>query len=82
LPVGLVASLARPGGNLTGINFLTAELTAKRLLLLRDLMPSADRVGVLVNPGNVAATETMLRTCGAPLQRDEFCAGSFRQEAS
>jgi putative ABC transport system substrate-binding protein len=58
---GLVASLARPGGNLTGVNFLTAELTAKRLLLLRELVPSAERVAVLVNPGNVATTETILR---------------------
>jgi len=58
---GLVASLARPGGNLTGTNFLSAELTAKRLLLLRELVPSADRVAVLVNPANVTTTETTLR---------------------
>src|SRR5262249_34982331 len=57
---GLVASIARPGGNLTGINFLSAELTAKRLLLLRELVPSADRVAVLVNPANVTTTETTL----------------------
>jgi hypothetical protein len=77
MPVGLVASLARPGGNLTGVNFLTAELTAKRLLLLRELMPSADRVGVLVNPGNVAATETILRTCGAPCNVMNFAPAHF-----
>jgi len=59
--LGLVASLARPGGNLTGMNILTAEVTAKRLDLLRELMPSATRVGVLVNPVNAAGTETTLR---------------------
>jgi putative ABC transport system substrate-binding protein len=48
--VGLVASLARPGGNITGINFLNAELTAKRLEFLRQLLPRADRIAVLVNP--------------------------------
>jgi putative ABC transport system substrate-binding protein len=57
---GLVASLARPGGNLTGINFLNTELTAKRLELLRELVPAAARVAVLVNPTN-ATTETTLR---------------------
>src|SRR5215471_13467442 len=55
--LGLVASLARPGGNLTGINFLSGELTAKRLELLRELMPSATRVAVLVNPANAENPE-------------------------
>jgi len=58
--LGLVASLARPGGNLTGINILTAELAAKQLGLLRELVPAATRVAVLVNP-STAGTETMLR---------------------
>jgi putative ABC transport system substrate-binding protein len=59
--VGLVASLARPGGNLTGINFLTTELVAKRLELLRELVPATARVAVLVNPANAASAETNLR---------------------
>jgi len=59
--LGLVASLAQPGGNLTGINFFTAEVVAKRLGLLRDLVPKAVRVAVLVNPANAASAEATLR---------------------
>jgi putative ABC transport system substrate-binding protein len=59
--LGLVTSLARPDGNLTGVNFFNTELAAKRLELLRALVPGAKRVAVLVNPTDVANTEPTLR---------------------
>jgi putative ABC transport system substrate-binding protein len=59
--LGLVASLAHPGGNVTGVNFLASELVAKRLELLRELVPRASRIAVLVNPANAILTETTLR---------------------
>jgi putative ABC transport system substrate-binding protein len=59
--LGLVASLARPGGNATGINFFVTEVTAKRLRLLHDMVPKAVRVAVLVNPGNPSIAESTIR---------------------
>ena len=59
--LGLVANLARPGGNATGVNFFVGELVAKRLELLRELVPAATRVAVLVNPANAPNTEATLR---------------------
>ena len=58
--LGLVASLARPGGNVTGINYLIAEVTAKRLEMLRALVPGAAQIAVLVNP-EAPVTATVLR---------------------
>ena len=72
---GLVESLARPSGNITGINFLAAELVAKRLEILRELVPRAARVAVLVNPAEaartqstIAAVETAARTMALQIQ--------------
>jgi putative ABC transport system substrate-binding protein len=59
--LGLVASLARPGGNRTGVNFFAAELAAKRLELLRTLLPAAKRVAVLLNPAEPTIAASNLR---------------------
>ena len=56
----MVASLSRPGGNATGVNFVIAELVAKRLGLLRKLVPTATRIAVLVNPADATRTATVV----------------------
>src|SRR5262249_44753834 len=63
--LGLVGSHSRPGGNLTGVNIFTSELVAKRLEVLRDLLPQAKRVGVLVNPADAGATDSQLKDIDA-----------------
>src|SRR5439155_18655034 len=63
--LGLVASLARPGGNLTGISIFGGELVAKRLKLLREQVPTATRVAVLVNRANAANAETTVKDVDA-----------------
>jgi putative ABC transport system substrate-binding protein len=63
--VGYVASLNRPGGNLTGITSLSAELISKRLELLHELVPAASDIGLLVNPTNPIATEAVIRDAEA-----------------
>ena len=60
---GLVASLARPGGNLTGVSFLIVELTPKRLELLSELVPQARVIALLVNPNNPRTERTIQETC-------------------
>jgi ABC-type uncharacterized transport system substrate-binding protein len=82
--LGLVGSLARPGGNATGVNFFQAEVVAKRLGLLRELVPSVSRIAVLVNPGNAtntASTLAELEAAGAALgvQIQVYKASSSRE---
>jgi putative tryptophan/tyrosine transport system substrate-binding protein len=57
---GIVASLRRPGANVTGVNYMAAELSAKRLSLLHDLAPSAARIALLVDPTNPVATQSII----------------------
>jgi putative tryptophan/tyrosine transport system substrate-binding protein len=82
--LGLVTSMARPGANVTGINFFTGELVAKRLEILRELVPGAVRVAVLVNRSSAPNADTTLRDAEAAaramqLQIQVFDAGT-RQE--
>jgi ABC-type uncharacterized transport system substrate-binding protein len=82
--LGLVASLARPSNNLTGVNLFNSELAAKRLELLRELVPRANRVAVLVNPSDSTSTESTLRDVTAAaraigLQIQVFNANTSRE---
>ena len=82
--LGLVASLARPGGNVTGINFVTGELVAKRLEILRELVPTAARIAVLINPANAPSADATSRDVEAAaraigLQIQTFNASSSRE---
>ena len=78
--LGLVTSLARPGGNVTGINFFTVELAAKRLELLRELVPGATRVAVLVNPRNAANTEATVRDVEVGCPRHRITNPGFQRQ--
>jgi putative ABC transport system substrate-binding protein len=70
--VGLVPSLKRPGGNLTGVNYMQSELGAKRLGLLHEMVPLASRIALLVNPTNSAAAEVPIR-CSLTVQCSLRC---------
>ena len=59
--LGFVASIARPGGNMTGVNLYNAELTTKRLELLQELVPTSTRFAILVDPSSPANTESTVR---------------------
>src|SRR2546430_2547905 len=74
--LGLVASLSRPGGNITGVNSMSNELVAKRLGLLHEMLPTATRYGVLVNPQN-PTTESLKRDVEA-VDRRPFLNLGFR----
>jgi putative tryptophan/tyrosine transport system substrate-binding protein len=81
--IGLVASLSRPGGNVTGVSYMAAELTAKRLGLLRELVPQAARIAVLVNPISPLAesvTRNARATASAIGRQIEFVRASTEQE--
>jgi len=82
--LGLVSSLARPDGNLTGVNFFGLEVVSKRLELLRELIPGVGRLAVLVNPSNAAVSETTVRQVeaaarGMGVQVQVFNAGTSRE---
>jgi putative ABC transport system substrate-binding protein len=67
--LGLVTSLAKPDGNLTGVNILVTEVVAKRLELLRELLPKAIHIAVLADPANAETTESMLKSLDTAARR-------------
>jgi putative ABC transport system substrate-binding protein len=81
---GIVASLSRPGGNITGVNYMAAELDAKRLGLLHEMTPRATRIAFLVNPTNPVPAESMIKNVEAAasvagLHIDVFRTGTNRE---
>lgn len=82
---GLVANLARPGGNLTGVTFVSSDLAAKRLQLLKEIVPAVSRVGVLWNPDHVdpeyRETQAAGRTLGVQVHSLEVRAGGDLERA-
>ena len=79
---GIVASLRRPGGNVTGVNYMAAELSAKRLGLLHELMPNAARIALLVNPANPVAMESIIRDTQAAAEAIGCQIEVFKAESS
>ena len=77
LALGLVSSLSRPGGNVTGLSLFAAELTAKRLELIKEAVPSVTKVAILLNPGNASTqfvlseTEATAKAAGVELRAFE-----------
>jgi putative ABC transport system substrate-binding protein len=79
---GLVASLNRPGGNVTGVSYLTNELGAKRLAILRDLLPNAGMIAALVNPTNPnAESDTKELLAAAPIHGFDTQCAPLQQRA-
>jgi putative ABC transport system substrate-binding protein len=79
---GIVASLRRPGGNVTGVNYMAVELSAKRLSLLHELTPSAARVALLVNPANPVPAETIIKDTEAAAGTIGWHIDVFKAETS
>jgi putative ABC transport system substrate-binding protein len=79
---GIVASLRRPGGNVTGVNYMAVELSAKRLSLLHELTPSAARIALLVNPANPVSAETIIKDTEAAAGTIGWHIDVFKAETS